>query len=37
MKHEGGCHCKEFSFKSDIDPMLLYSVIAKVAGVLLGQ
>ena len=23
MKHGGGCHCKLFSFKSDIDPMLV--------------
>ena len=23
MKHQGGCHCKEFSFGTDIDPMLI--------------
>ena len=23
MKHQGGCHCKEFSFETDIDPMLI--------------
>ena len=23
MKHQGGCHCKQFSFKTDVDPMLV--------------
>ena len=23
MKHQGGCHCQQFSFETDIDPMLI--------------
>ena len=23
MKHQGGCHCKQFRFKTDVDPMLV--------------
>ena len=23
MKHQGGCHCTQFSFKTEVDPMLV--------------
>ena len=37
MKHEGGCHCKEFSFKSDIDPMLVVQCNCKSCRRLTGS
>ena len=37
MKHQGGCHCKQFSFKTDVDPMLVVQCNCKSCRRLTGS
>ena len=37
MKHQGGCHCKQFSFKTDFDPMLVVQCNCKSCRRLTGS
>ena len=37
MKHQGGCHCKQVSFKTVVDPMLVVQCYCKSCRRLTGS